>query len=97
MKRKVFDCIMCFDQSETNCILRYGLDNFRRTDDKFQTFTCYTWSMSVNNVAGFITLAVIWLGAVSMGMAMFGGFGIFLGIVVGWIATIWLIKNLKQQ
>ena len=51
---------------------------------------------ALNNIVGVITFAVIWLGAISMGMALFGGFGIFLGIVVGWIATIWLIKNMKQ-
>ena len=58
---------------------------------------CQTQGVNaLNNIVGVITFAVIWLGAISMGMALFGGFGIFLGIVVGWIATIWLIKNMKQ-
>jgi hypothetical protein len=57
--------------------------------------TC-TWRMTMNNVADVIALAFIFLGAVSVGSAIYRRFGIFLEIVVGRIATIRLIKKTKK-
>jgi hypothetical protein len=50
----------------------------------------------LNAIGGVVAILLVWLGAALIGKEFFGPYFLWPVAILGWIGTIWIIKNTKS-